>query len=60
MRNERKVASVLNVRCIVAFFRSKVVASWRRLVVFIVYDGRAVELNPGLSAGFVHHVTRPL
>ena len=44
MRNERKAASVLDVRCVVAFFRSKVAASWRKLVVFIVYDGRAVEL----------------
>ena len=44
MRNERKAASVLDVRCVVAFFRSKVAASWRKLVVFIVYDGRAVEV----------------
>ena len=43
-RNERKAASVLDVRCVVAFFRSKVVVAWRKLVVFIVYDGRAVEL----------------
>ena len=40
----RKAASVLDVRYVVAFFRSKVAASWRKLVVFIVYDGRAVEL----------------
>ena len=43
-RNELKAASKLHVRCVVAFFRSKVAASWRKLVVFIVYDGRAVEL----------------
>ena len=43
MRNERKAASVLDVRCVVAFFRSKVAAFWRKLVAFIVYDGRAVE-----------------
>ena len=44
MRNEPNAACVLDVRCVVAFFRSKVAASWRKLVVFIVYDGRAVEL----------------
>ena len=44
IRNERKAASVLDVRCVVAFIRSKVAAAWRKLVVFIVYDGRAVEL----------------
>ena len=43
-RKERKAASVLDVRCVVAYFWSKVAASWRKLVVFIVYDSRAVEL----------------
>ena len=31
-------------RCVVAFFRSKVAAAWRKLVVFFVYDGSAVEV----------------
>ena len=43
-RNELKAASKLHVPCVVAFLSSKVAASWRKLVVFIVYDGRAVEL----------------
>ena len=38
-------ASVLNVRWAVAFFRSKVAASCRKLVVFIVYDGEETVLK---------------
>ena len=47
MRNERKAASVLDVRCVVAFFGGKVAAFWRKLVVFIVYDGRALVAQRG-------------
>ena len=44
MRNARRAASVLDVRCVVAFFRSKVAAAWRKLLLFIVYNGCAEEL----------------